>query len=106
MSTRRRRYDSVARIAREHGINANQLLKWRRQFLPAESDTPVSSLPAHLPASLVPVTVVVGPPVPGAVAATATGEGNIEIRLAAGEIRIHGVVDTTTLQVVLSSLRR
>ena len=45
---RRRRYDtafkralveqtlapgsSVARIAREHGINANQLFKWRRQF--------------------------------------------------------------------------
>jgi transposase len=119
---RRRRYDtafkralveqtqlpgaSVARIAREHGINANQLFTWRRQFFSAEQDTPVPSSPAQLPASLVPVTVVADQPVPGARAATATGEGQIEIRLAAGEIRIHGAVDAATLQVVLSSLRR
>lgn len=74
---RRRRYDaafkqaivkqtlapgaSVARIAREHGINANQLFKWRRQFLLAEG---ASALPAQTPPaiSLLPVTVVADEP--------------------------------------------
>ena len=29
---------SVARIAREHGINANQLFTWRRQFAPTKHE--------------------------------------------------------------------
>jgi transposase len=113
--TRRRRYEaafkralveqtlapgaSVARIAREHGINANQLFTWRRQLLPArQNDKP--------PVSLVPVTVVAEPPTPSLVASAATGEGQIEVTLPGYEIRIRGAVDAATLQVVLSSLRR
>ena len=65
---RRRRYDksfkrsiveqtrepgvSVARIAREHGINANQVFKWRRELLLAKQATPVPDRPAQPPVSL------------------------------------------------------
>jgi transposase len=120
---RRRRYDaafkrsiveqtlapgaSVARIAREHGINANQLFKWRRQFLLAEG---ASALPAQTPPaiSLLPVTVVADEPAPDTLPSpTAVAEpGQIEIQLAGGTVRVQGAVDTTMLQLVLSSLRR
>ncbi len=118
---RRRRYDeafkralveqtlapgaSVARIAREHGINANQLFTWRRQFAPAQRDTAVADRQVQAPASLVPVTVVADEAA-GNAPAPATGDGQIEIRLAGATLRIQGAVDATTLQVVLSSLRR
>lgn len=43
---------SVALVARAHGINANQLFKWRRDFERGElADTPVSSQ------ALLPVTI-------------------------------------------------
>lgn len=123
-SRQRRRYDaafkqaiveqtlqsgaSVARIARDHGINANQLFKWRRQFLLAEGDT--LALPAQTPPtiSLLPVTVVADEPAPATApsSASATEPGQIEITLAGGTVRIQGAVDTTMLQLVLSSLRR
>ena len=114
---RRRRYDaafkraiveqtlapgaSVARIAREHDINANQLFKWRRQFLLEGSAASGPAEPTPSAISLLPVTVVgeetAAPPSP---------PGQIEVQLAGGTIRVQGVVDSATLQVVLSSLRR
>ena len=121
---RRRRYDaafkqaiveqtlqsgaSVARIAREHGINANQLFTWRRQFLLAEADTSVP--PAQTPPaiSLLPVTVVADEPAPDtAPSPAAVAEpSQIEITLAGGVVRIQGAVDSAILRLVLSSLRR
>jgi transposase len=114
---RRRRYDpafkkaiveqtlrpgaSVARIAREHDINANQLFKWRRQFLLDGSAVAGSGEPTPSPISLLPVTVVgeetAAPPSP---------PGQIEVQLAGGTVRVRGTVDKAMLQVVLSSLRR
>ena len=120
--TRRRRYDkafkralveqtlapgaSVARIAREHGINANQLFKWRRQFLLAEHDTSAPPSLAEPPASLVPVAVVAEQARPDEAPAPTACTGMLEIRLTGGEVRIHGAVDSAMLRVVLSSLRR
>ena len=99
---------SVARIAREHDINANQLFKWRRQFLLGEGDA--SALPAQTPPaiSLLPVTVVADEPAPVTApsSAGAAGPGQIEITLAGGTVRIQGTVDPATLQLVLASLRR
>ena len=121
---RRRRYDaafkqaiveqtlqsgaSVARIAREHGINANQVFKWRRQFLLAETGTQVPQARTLPAISLLPVTVVADEPAPitAPSSAEATEPGQIEIQLAGGTVRIQGTVDPTTLQLVLSSLRR
>lgn len=118
--THRRRYDaafkralveqtlapgaSVARIAREHGINANQVFKWRRQqWLAGQSDR---SAPQDKRVSLIPVTLVAEQSAPGLTPAPATGAGQIEITLAGSEVRIRGTVDAATLQAVLSSLRR
>ena len=121
---RRRRYDaafkqaiveqtlqsgaSVARIAREHGINANQLFTWRRQFLLAEGGT--SAPPAQTPPaiSLLPVTLVADEPAAATAPspASAAEQGQIEITLAGGTIRIQGTVDPAMLRLVLSSLRR
>ena len=120
--TRRRRYDkafkralveqilapgaSVARIAREHGINANQLFKWRRQFLLAEPDTSAPPSLTEPPASLLPVAVVAEQARPDEAQAPTACTGMLEIRLAGGEVRIHGAIDPAILRVVLSSLRR
>jgi transposase len=113
---RRRRYDpafkraiveqtltpgaSVARIAREHGINANQLFKWRRQYLLGTQDAQS--------ASLLPVTLAADEPVPNASTSpvSAPDAGQIEITLAGGTVRVQGAVDAATLQQVLSSLRQ
>jgi transposase len=119
---RRRRYDeafkralveqtlapgvSVARIAREHGINANQLFTWRRQFARTERETPVPARQVQASASLVPVTVVADETAADGVAAPVTGDGQIEIRVAGATLRIRGAVDAATLQMVLASLRR
>jgi len=116
---RRRRYDaafkraiveqtlapgaSVARIAREHDINANQLFKWRRQFLLKGPAASGAAEPPPSATALLPVTVV------GEEAAASSAPsppGQIEIQLAGGTIRIQGAVDKAMLQVVLSSLRR
>jgi transposase len=119
---RRRRYDpafkralvaqtqapgaSVARIAREHGINANQLFKWRRQLLLGAGPR----APAEPSVSLVPVTLVAEEPGTttgaGAAAVGAAPEGRMEVVLAGGTVRIHGAADVATLQAVLASLRR
>lgn len=121
---RRRRYDaafkqaiveqtlqsgaSVARIAREHGINANQLFKWRRQSLLTEAGTSVP--PAQTPPaiSLLPVTLVGEEPAPDTVPspASAAEQGQIEITLAGGTVRIQGSVDPAMLRLVLAGLRR
>jgi transposase len=121
---RRRRYDpafkrtiveqtlvpgaSVARIAREHDINANQLFKWRRQFLLEQPPAPTPAASAPSTISLLPVTVVAE----GSESAASPSPvpplqpGQIEITLAGGAVRVQGAVDNATLQVVLSSLRR
>ena len=110
---RRRRYDpivkqqiveqtlvpgaSVARIAREHGVNANQLFRWRRQHLAATATR--ARRPADAAAWL-PVTLVAEPPVPMPPA------GQILIALAGGQVTVSGAVDAATLRLVLASLRR
>ena len=113
-TARRRRYDrsvkqqiveqtlvpgaSVARVAREHGVNANQLFKWRRQHLATRAATTASTA---APAAWLPVTIV---------AETATAvppaAGQIVIALAGGQVTVSGAVDAATLRLVLTSLRR
>lgn len=118
-AARRRRYDadfkralveqslapgsSVSQVAREHGINANQLFRWRRQLLLAGQSDSSFEAGAKSPASLVPVTVIAEQPTPSL---PVTGAGQIEVRVAGAEVLIRGAVDAGTLHVVLSSLRR
>lgn len=91
---------SVARIAREHGINANQVFKWRRQQL--LEDRRAAGCVVETPASLVPVNVIAE----NASLPAATSDGVIEITRGDVQVRVRGVVDRAALDCVLSSLRR
>ena len=94
---------SVARVARAHGVNANQVFQWRRQYRqrllgPGNTET----------VSLLPVRVTEAP---ARKAARSSGEqrrptalGMIQIELPKGQVRITGSIDAESLRVVLECL--
>jgi transposase len=94
---------SVARVARTHGVNANQVFQWRRQYrrglLGAGNTEAVSLLPVRVRAA------------PAREAAQSSGEqrrrtalGMIQVELPKGQVRITGSIDTESLRVVLECL--
>lgn len=93
---------SVARIARENGINANQVFNWRKLYreglLGSEGKTA---------ANLLPVSVIAGRR-PTAAVATAvcakTTSGRIWLESAKGCLSIEGQPDPEALQQVLKHL--
>ena len=92
---------SVAAVARQHGLNANQLFKWRRDLAPA--------IPSS--ARLVPVEVaavpVRGPLIEAAPAAAWPEMGRIEITLVGGvRVRIEGAVDPATVTAALGAVMK
>ncbi len=97
---------SVAKLARENGINANMLFTWRRRYLAeqqarvcrAHSGRAGKRLPAEVAASsLVEARAQDTKPV-----ATA---GTIEIRIGRAVVKVDGLVDADILRIVLGSLR-
>ena len=95
---------SVARVARAHGINANQVFGWRRLYLggrlgdrkPAMKLLPVrvsESLPALLPVERESADFEKPPP------------GTIHIELRQGHVRIEGSADAALVRVLLECLR-
>jgi transposase len=97
---------SVARLARENGINANMLYTWRRRYL-AEQQAPSTGL----------LPVVLLCDAPTQVVASSSGEpqapdmkpaspgGTIEIRIGRAVVKVDGLVDADMLRIVLGSLR-
>ncbi len=88
---------SVARIARAHGVNANQLFQWRRLYRAGRlggTPTVVKLLPVTVEASTAPPALQ-RPAEPAA----------IHIKLGHAQIRIEGTPDVALLRVVLESLR-
>ena len=86
---------SAAEVARRHGLNANLLFTWRRQFAAAETSEP----PAILPVT------IASPPL--ALPATPEGTGRMEITLSGGEKIVVGAdVETAALSRVIKALRR
>ena len=94
---------SVARVARAHGVNANQVFQWRRQYrggLLGSGNTET--------VSLVPVRVTEAP----AREATRSSDeqrrrtalGMIQVELPKGQVRITGSIDMESLRVVLACL--
>jgi transposase len=94
---------SVARVARAHGINANQVFGWRRLYQagrfgerkPAMKLLPVrvsESLPAPLP-------------VRGSVDFSKPQPGTIHIELRQAQVRIEGSADPALVRVLLECLR-
>src|SRR5512133_2304213 len=92
---------SVARVARAHGINANQVFTWRRLYQRGQLGvTP----PAARPTELLPVKISELPAAPAtsppaASVATLAPTGTIQLQLVKGRLRIEGVVDPESLRV-------
>ena len=95
---------SIARVAREHGVNANQVFQWRyeyrKQTSGARTEAKVELLPVTLAAELnKPSRVDVVAPVPPS--------GSIHIELPGrAVVSVESGVDTSLVRAVLESLLR
>lgn len=103
---------SVARVARAHGVNANQVFYWRTLYHRGRLGGEAAG------AALLPVTIsdAAGSEAPAATAssgrqiALASGpdrsaSGAIHIQLPNAQLRIEGTADVSTLRAVLEILR-
>ena len=92
---------SVARVARAHGVNANQLFAWRRQYEAGQLGQSVTN-----PARLLPVSVA---ETPTETALRRNPEnvvaGTIHLEIGKTRVRIEGRVDPELLRLVLQALR-
>lgn len=93
---------SVAKLARKHGINANMLFKWRRQYRAGRFGISTEGAVVAVPAKLLPVVTSTGKPR----VATTPSELVIEIVLAEAKVRVRGGVDPIMLGAVLDCLAR
>ena len=96
---------SVARVARAHGVNANQVFQWRRQYrqrlLGSENTETVSLLPGQVTEALAHEAVSLR-----GEAERRTALGMIQVKLPKGQVRITGRIDAESLRVVLECLLR
>ena len=90
---------SVARVARAHGVNANQLFGWRRQYRQGLRESGKRGIPR-----LLAVRVAEAGAHASDVPSGRTPSGTIQIELPKGQLRLTGVVDTEALRVVLKEL--
>jgi transposase len=93
---------SVARVARAHGVNANQVFSWRRLYQRGRLGG--DNVPAQ-PAELLSVTIS-DSPVPRLPASTSPLmlTGTIQLQSPKGRLRIEGTVDPICLGLVLDRL--
>src|ERR1700756_2645893 len=95
---------SVAKVARRHGVNANQVFGWRRLYLAGRLGEPkpgIKLLPVRVSESKS-APVVVEPRV-GDVCQPQPGTIHIEFRQA--QVRIEGSADPALVRVLLECLR-
>jgi transposase len=94
---------SVARVARAHGVNANQVFGWRRLYLAGRLGAPkpgIKLLPVRVESKPAPVVVEHHP-----------GDfpqrqpGTIHIELGQAQVRIEGSADPALVRVLLECLR-
>ena len=94
---------SVARVARAHGVNANQVFAWRRLYQAGRLGGTSEAI------KLLPVSVEAASSVAPARSAEAsvstTAAGTIHIKLGQAQIRVEGNADAALLRMVLESLR-
>jgi transposase len=100
--------NSVARVARAHGVNANQVFQWRRLYragrlggTPSATSSAIKLLPVMVEASASTVPEVV----PASGVSSASSSGTIHIKLGHAQIRIEGNADPALLRTLLESLR-
>lgn len=93
---------SVSKLAAKHGINANMVFKWRRQYRAGYFGDPGTG-PRTTPATLIPVLT---PAVNERHASTRPSESVIEVVIDDVTLRLRGGVDSITLSTVLDCLAR
>ena len=95
---------SVARVARAHGINANQVFGWRRLYLAGRLGEPkpgIKLLPVRVSESKsVPITIEHHPS-----DFPPTQPSTIHIELRQAQVRIEGSADPALVRVLLECLR-
>ena len=92
---------SVARVARSHGVNANQVFTWRRQYRQGLLKAANSATP-----TLLAVRVTKSEPEGRGTETHRPAVGVIQVELPKGKLRLTGAVDAEALQVVLGALLR
>ena len=92
---------SVARVARAHGVNANQVFGWRRLYLAGRlgGSGAIKLLPVHVNES----SPSLAPRREGSCSTSLSGTIHIELRHA--QVRIEGSADPGLLRVLLECLR-
>lgn len=95
---------SVAKLARENGINANMLFTWRRRYREQLQAQTTSLIPVAVVDEAPPQRVTT-PSDARAVGNRTTRAGTIEIRFGEVVVKVEGIVDADTLRVVLGSMR-
>jgi len=91
---------SVARVARRHAVNANQVFYWRKKYREGRLGKGQSS-------KLLPVTlseISVSKSGRGGYASSPSTVGSMEIQLAKGTLRVAGNVDMVLLRTAIECL--
>lgn len=96
---------SVARLAREHGVNANQVFTWRKLSSEGRLGPVQPSAVRWLPVDLAPTTVAAGTP-PRVDPRVQPCSGRLHIECARAQLSIEGSPDAQVLRVVLEHLLR
>jgi transposase len=100
---------SVARIARAHGINANQVFGWRKLYLAGRlggANHAIKLLPVQVSESSPPLATTSSHECSSSVDFAKSMPGTIHIELRHAQVRIEGSADPTLLRVLLECLRR
>ena len=102
---------SVARVARVHRVNANQVFQWRRQYGEGLLGIPGANATRLLPVCVSPVPADGTAPGEAAdtnlaptAAAEAAGPNSIHLELRKARLRIEGNVDPAVLRLVLKAV--
>ncbi len=91
---------SVARIAREHGVNANQVFSWRRLYQQGRLGVPTSLRDDGL------LPVVLAPTAPAPSNTSTDADGIIVLELGEVRVRIEGQPNAAILAQVLDRVLR
>jgi transposase len=86
---------SVARVARRHAVNANQVFYWRKKYREGRLGKGPSS-------KLLPVTL--SDSTCGKPASSSSAVGSLEIKLSKGTVRVAGKVDVVVLRTAIECL--
>jgi transposase len=91
---------SVARVARQHAVNANQIFHWRKEYREGRLGKNQSS--RLLPVTLTDLSWSKSGRADGASSPLAVG--SVEINLAKGTLRVAGSVDVVVLRTAIECL--